>query len=451
VLLTNTNNTLEAPQAFTVPFESGGTVQGDFNGDGNLDIAVGGFSLTGDDDVAILLGDGHGNLSTFSSYKVGTSAGVAATGDFNHDGKLDLALIADINNNDNGVFIMLGNGDGTFQSPTSYTFFNVTGAVVMGDFNKDGNLDLAVVAGSSVGILLGNGDGSFRSGGSFSPNQSPGDIATADFNGDGILDLAVVQDQEIDIFLGNGDGTFHPGSQNAEPNAPGAITVGDFNRDGRADFAVVDAGYGTFFVFLGNGNGTFVQTGPYGDNGVFASAIAVGDFNGDGKQDLVFNAVDLHSPGFLNVAYGNGDGTFKNAINYNASDTPEFIAVGDFNNDGADDLLASYSQFISLSLNLGGTYLNLASAPNPSKVGQLVTFAVRVRPSVTAVTKPPAITGNVTFYDGRNVMCSDISLNAGIAKCGSYLSAGTHSIRALYKSNDYNPHLSHVYKQIVKP
>ena len=447
VLLNNRNRTLDAPRAFLFS-DSPSYAIGDFDRDGNLDVAV--DQNTG---FGILFGNGHGQFSKFSKYPFPGGAGPEVAADFNHDGKLDLALYVTVNQS-GAVAIVLGNGNGTFQKPTIYTDFNVNGKIVAGDFNGDHIPDLAVATPQAIGIFFGNGDGTFRVAGQLSVSAYSAQFAAVDFNGDNKSDLAVVSDSEIDVYLSNGDGTFRLGSQNPENQEPAYIVAGDFNRDGRADFADADGGYGTAFVFLGNGDGTFVKSPEYGSGGVAAFSIATGDFNGDGYPDLLFtnNGDDPHnSPGYPGVDLNNGDGTFQDTVNFNNLVQPANAIAGDFNNDGADDLLVSNrGQALSVALNLEGTYIQLGSKPNPSKAGQPVTFAASVKRSVQSVSHPAGPSGTVTFYDGKNPL-GTAPLEAGVAKfTTSKLSAGTHSIRALYSGDgNYNQHLSDVYKQQV--
>ena len=207
-------------------------------------------------------------------YPVGTNPFVIVTGDFNGDGKLDVA-VANIDSSD--VSILLGNGDGTFQPAKNIAIAGGTGPIVTGDFNGDHKLDLAVGSETNATVLLGNGDGTFRS--PIQINVNASSLLAADFNQDGKVDLLAAGG----LLLGNGDGTFQP------PHGQGidyAFEVADFNGDSKPDVLSPDG------VFLGNGDGTFQLPRPLPTLCSFPSSCGffdfapAADFNGDHKLDL---------------------------------------------------------------------------------------------------------------------------------------------------------------------
>src|SRR5437870_98900 len=247
-------------QAAGSPFPLGGVlgdmVSADFNGDGIPDLAVASAYATAPD-INILLGKGDGTFSTANGSPIPTVASPfsVGAGDFNGDENLDLAVT---DSQPSGVVVLLGNGDGTFTpapgSPIPVGFF-ATG-IVAADFNNDGKADLAVSdgIGNIVSILLGNGDGTFKaaSGSPVPVGHGPFTEVLGDFNSDGELDLAVVNlnDNTVTILFGNGDGTFSTATSPVIVNQPGVIVTADFNGDGRLDFAIVDGFDNKVYVVL---------------------------------------------------------------------------------------------------------------------------------------------------------------------------------------------------------
>lgn len=273
-------------------------------------------------------------------------------GDFNNDGKLDVALGV-IAKHGGTIYVYLGNGDGTFKAPIKVPSKVAPGRMAVADFNGDGKLDL-VVAGHythEVAVFLGKGDGTFTEKPSFMTNSSIhiDAVAPADFNGDGKLDLFVGGSNDtgsgFEIYLGNGDGTFNP-TATFSGSPSGNPAIADFNGDGVLDIAIADQGSGEVWVSLGKGDGTFGSPVAYGARFGASFAVAAADMNGDGKVDLVTDGVS--------VLIGNGNGTFQDSDDGFAIGPSAYnVDIGDFNGDGIPDVALLSAGHIAVLLGNG--------------------------------------------------------------------------------------------------
>ncbi len=341
-----------------VSFPAGGgwggwsAAAGDLNRDGKTDCVVT-VSALGRWGMCVLLGNGDGAFQTGVFTPLPLAPTSLAMGDFNCDGKLDLAVSAmsdwAIPMPGYGVvYVLLGNGDGTFQSPTVYTAGHYCSSLAVGDVDGDGKLDIAVTSQTtvvglyyegSVVVLLGNGDGTFRIGGEFGVGINPQAVYVDDLNNDGKQDLVVANswDGSITILLGSGDGSFLPVYSYATGGGAASIIGGDFNRDGAHDLAVLNYNASDVAVFLGRGDGTFLDRTNYPGGLNNCYSITAADFNRDGKIDLAL--ADL-SGARVQVLPGNGDGTFQNAESVNLIGGVQCVVAADVNCDGRCDLIA---------------------------------------------------------------------------------------------------------------
>lgn len=354
--------------SYAVTYKPTSLVLTDYNHDGKLDIlaALGdarGFGADpGSKSVNILLGNGNGTFQGVAMSKANTSnVTFVAAADFDNDGKTD-AVINGLFGSD--LYYFAGGDNGRFaDTPTTISLSPQQGPrvyptdAVVGDFNGDGRPDVAVTEGyqtrgpDNVAILLNTGSGfqppsTFASGGS-----GPTGIAVADFDGDGKLDLAVanVNSGSAAVFRGGGNGSFEFQQSYPSGSHPSKVAAGDINGDGKPDLIVADSGApfdtpsvaGAVYVLLNTGNGSFqfassfaVSTNPIN--------VAIGDVNGDGRPDIVTVAQGSGVNYFMGVSLGNGDGTFR-APNIVSTDYgPTQVAIRDFNRDGKADLVITH-------------------------------------------------------------------------------------------------------------
>jgi len=370
------------PVSYPVGTSPTAVVIADFNGDGKVDLAV---ANSGSGNVSILLGNGDGTYKPAVNFDAGmatpTSIEVA---DFNNDGIQDLAVWTLSGPIGSSLSILLGKGDGTFQAPKTTALpaaiDQATLDLVIADFNLDQKTDLAVLvhdanAGTSrIFLLAGNGDGTFQA-----PQQSSDVLSTqvgsnvkylvaADFNNDARPDLAAQVSEGVEILLGQGDGTFHAGP--TVPTATGLVAtdfkVGDFSVDGKADLLVKTDGpnkcslkpIGTvsrLSLFLGNGDGSFQSeqlidqsqwcTGliggeHLGPKGTAIGASSAGDFNGDGRPDLQYQSTNYTDPASTTLLIGRKDGVFSIPVPIvNSAPWGLTVVAKDLNGDKLSDLI----------------------------------------------------------------------------------------------------------------
>jgi hypothetical protein len=340
----------QAQLAFaTVPSPSAVAI-GDFNGDGNPDLAV---TAEGNDRVYIYNGSAAGTFSFSISYAVGSQPVAIVATDLNHNGTLDLAIA---NRQSGTVSILLGHGDGTFSAAVSYPVGSLPESIAAGNFDPDGFTDL-VTANSgdvcgppfnpcgTVSLLRNVGDGTFYTGATLHPGVVPTNIATGVFTAAGDSDIVVTSagSNEFFVYLGDGGGGFPVVKGPLTTAGAFAIAVADFNGGGTSDLAMSRSNSGDVSLQLGNGDGTF-QTGAIYSEGAIGAhpySVAIGDFDGDGYPDLaVANYTDNSVAVLRDRTIGNGGFdaslTFTGGLN-----NPGSIAVGDFNRDGKPDLVVA--------------------------------------------------------------------------------------------------------------
>ena len=453
---------LSGPRANTFTY---GIVAGDFNGDGKLDLAVSirpglagcglPYSTVPCDGTAILLGNGDG---TFQDFRDSSGAPIRnvpltrqiAVGDFNGDGKPDLAgadaYMGISSQTTRHLSISLNNGDGTFKAPIDLGVESVT-QIFAADMNGDGKLDLVAAVNeyfatgyqSRLLVFLGSGDGSFRT-----PTACPFSttlyISVGDVNGDGKPDVLTSPfpdssgNSSNTLYLGNGDGTLQQ-SLAAMPAGSGNVVIGDLNGDGIADLVMV--GSLAADVYLGKGNLTFsapTHTSPTGGGSDTSAAIT--DWDGDGKPDIIKTSYGYESAFFK----GNGDGTFL-AAKLLPGPRGGGLLIANLTPDALPDLVNwSNDRYGSSASALTNTPLRCASlvtvsssaSPNP---GDRITFTTNVTPAEGSGTPTGSVTYSINSSTPATVTTPLVNGQATATIDANLLDRGQNSIGVLYSGD----------------
>lgn len=386
VLLNTGAGAFAQPVHYAAEYNPGPIAIGDFKGNSILDVAVVnvGIEPVFRGSLTVAMGNGDGTLKAGRSYLANTRGGLSSLGKFvsgniSGAGLLDVAVLA----GDGSVHVLLQNSDFTYQSAFAVSPGIAAEDVVLADVNNDGKLDLVLVGFNGYAVLLGNGDGTFQA-----PAVQPlpfgsfRGLTLADLNNDGILDLVITNytgnANDLGVLLGNGDGTFQSAVTYSVPDLPRSVLVADFNLDGAPDIAIATFGGGSPFdpgtaaVLLGKGDGTF-QAAQFYPTGVGSVDLAAVDLSGDGFPDIVVvnGGNGTAANGSLSVLVNNADGTFLPAVQYTTGTTLDHIAVGDFNNDGVNDVAITSFATNSLYLfeNTADGTGTLKSAPGKYAAG----------------------------------------------------------------------------------
>lgn len=450
---TTDNSTPNAPFGWDI-------AAGDLNGDGFPDVVIGNWCCDATVGITVFLSAGDGTLQKGVNYGSGGNWAFVAVADFNKDGKLDIAAL---DNSTGTVQIYNGVGDGTFTAGPSITTGDTDSEyIVAGDLNGDGYPDLVVAdrKGSNLGVILNDGTGGLKPLVPYALFSPPSSVTVADVNGDGKLDLIAPEGPCacVAVRLGNGDGTFQPELDTAVGNLPFQVAVGDLNGDGKMDFAVtIDDtvnGQGVQ-VALGNGDGTFQPASAVYPTSLqatffynpYPTYLRLVDLDGDGKLDAVYTNRNY---GTVGVMYGVGNGTFYDPVEYPTAGFSVGLALADVNGDGAVDVVTTSNDVseVAVLLNNSSSASALASSVNPAAVTQTITFTATVSAKVRGVATVP--TGTVTFFDGSTSLGS-ASLSGGAATLStSSLAIGSHSITAQYSGDaSFHGSTSSALSQVV--
>jgi hypothetical protein len=375
------------------------TTVGDFNGDGNPDLATTNYQSN---NVSILLGNGQGSFGIATNFTVGTNPFAITTADLNGDGILDLATANYLGNN---VSILLGDGKGSFGTATNLAVGLKPLSITTGDFNGDGKSDLAVANdGTNLSVLLGNGNGSFGTATNVTAGIVPISVLAADLNGDGKSDLVSLNtgtSNSLSVLLGTGQGTFGTATTVAVGDEPGDLAIGDFNGDGIPDLATPNYKSGNVSILLGNGQGGFGTPTNFAA-GAKPLSITAKDFNADGILDLAVANINGDN---VSILQGNGNGSFGAANNIAVGSFPGLVVAGDFNRDGHPDLVTANRGTDNVSVLLNQTFVVAANKPpvvaNPIATTQNINAGTALNLVLAANTFRDPDAGDVLTYAAK--------------------------------------------------
>ncbi len=360
--------------------------QGDFNNDGKTDLAVANW---GSNSVSIFLrNSANTDFEAKTDYSVGSNPHAVTTGDFNNDGKVDLAVA---NYYSNTVSVLLRNAANTgFDPKVDYITSVTPGSIIGGDFNGDGKLDLAITSynGTTVSVLMRNaGNSGFDNKIDYATGSNPISVSAGDFNNDGRLDLVVANQfsNTVSVLLRNSINTdFDPKVDYAMDAQPYSVNVGDFNNDGKLDIATANMAGQTISVLLRNNSNTGFNTRTDYTNGLYGDAIGTGDFNLDGNLDLAVSNAGTACSVFLQNPTNNN---FDTKTDYIVGSNLQALSVGDLNGDGKSDLaVADYvSNVVSILLNTSNPTATLTITNNTAPTITAPTATTFTEQTATAI------------------------------------------------------------------
>ena len=441
---------------------------GDFNGDMKNDVLVRTpYSLI------VLPGDGAGNLGTPITSTPNVSPSLLVGADMNGDQKLDV-VVAGNSNMGPAIGVLLNQGNGSFAQEADYAIANTPISLAVGDFNGDGLMDVAVGVAtfggggvSGVFVLLGQANGTLGAPTKIDSSVYPTGLAVGDLNGDKRSDLLVADEgvwdpsgtQQVNgalhVYLGNSSGTFTAPTSTPTTSASNYSVAGlvDLNNDGKLDLVVAGnvIGDGTttptstanLYTLLGNGDGTFQTATTFalaGQDGIGATSLAFLDVNKDGNPDVLLGNPNDNTE----LLVGNGDGTLIDTA-LALGQRPLAVSAADLNGDGLPELFVGQTSSVGgnlavfintndwVALSGASTQTTVASSQNPSAVGQEVTFTA----TVTSTSGTGTPTGSVMFLDNGTSIGSGTLSSGQAALMTSSLTEGTHPITVQY-SGDSN-------------
>ena len=337
--------------SFTVGSQPHGLATGDFNNDGKIDIAS---ALFGTNEVSVSINDGAGGFNPASSYSADAGPRSVVAADVNRDGFLDLISA---NGSTNTISVLINNGDGTFATQIVY----ITGsaphyATAAGDFDGDGYVDIATAnfGSGNVSVLINNGDGTFPVHSEYAVGSGPAGIFAADLDGDNDLDLVTANraSDDIGVLLNNGSGAFSGVVNYFAGDGPRSVFAADLDADGDLDLATANEYSSDMTVLFNDGTGSFTISSIY-SAGTNSYSVIAGDFDGDDNLDLAVTNVNSDD---VYVYYNLGGGTFSAPAVYSTGNGSLPLVAADLRGVGVLDLITGnfFSTTISVLYNAFG-------------------------------------------------------------------------------------------------
>jgi hypothetical protein len=357
---------LVAPVVFDTAQGPQGLAVGDLRANGHLDIVTAGTS------VSVLLGNGNGTFQSAVNYATGGgNAQFVALAQLQAGGPLGIVTTNPANDR---VSVLLGNGDGTFRPAVQYSVGTNERpiSVAVGDFTGDGNPDLVTAdvpqahdrGQNAFSVLVGKNNGTFQTAVTHTLSFAPSSLAAGVFTGNGDLSLAVGTSGGVMVLLGNGNGTFQAPVLYAigAKTTVSSVLVSDLAGTGKLDLVTADFGTNTVSVLLGNGNGTFGPAANYSVGGQGPRTVATGRLQPGGPLDLV---TDNATSSSVSVLPGVGNGTFGTASQYFGGDSLYAVVTGDFTGSGTDDIAVTNVSQGSLGMGAVSVLLNRGNGTFP--------------------------------------------------------------------------------------